>query len=168
MLQDLQSSLRAAEADVRWVAVPSIHLTLKFLGELDPAVLPRMTESLRAASLSEAGFSLRVHGLGAFPNLSSPRVVWCAVDGDMARLTAIQERVERTCAGFGFAPEERAFHPHLTLGRVQGKRNLQRLVDSIKHGSELESTFAVDHYNIYKSTLTPRGAIYDILETIPI
>ena len=168
MLEQMQAKLRTTGADVRWVAVSSIHLTLKFLGEIEPDVLPPLPEALRTASMGESGFSLLLRGLGAFPNLHGPRVVWCAVEGDTERLKRLQERVEQACAKFGFAPEGREFHPHLTLGRVQGKRNLQHLLEYIKVGSDLESAFAVDRYHVYKSTLTPKGAIYNVLETIPL
>jgi 2'-5' RNA ligase len=168
MLDEIEGKLRVTAADVRWVAVSSIHLTLKFLGEIDPAILPQLTDSLHAACTSEPAFSLCVRGLGAFPNLHNPRVIWCGVEGEVPRLLQLQLKVEQACSQLGFAPEERSFHPHLTLGRVQGKRNLQRLLDCIKIGSELECTIKADHFNVYKSTLTPRGAIYDILDTIPL
>jgi 2'-5' RNA ligase len=121
-----------------------------------------------SATGTPTGFSLRVHGLGCFPNLHNPRVVWCGVDGEIRQLEQLRFKVEQACSRFGFAPEERGFQPHLTLGRVQGKRNLQPLLDCIKIGSELECSFGVDHYDVYKSTLTPRGAVYSILETIPL
>ena len=168
MLEELQKKLRATGAEARWAAVSSIHLTLKFLGEIDPAVLPKLTESIRAASETEASFSLRLHGLGAFPDLRNPRVIWCGVEGDTHRLQQLQMKVEQACSDLGFPGEERGFHPHLTMGRMKGKKNLQRLLEYIKIGSELECTFDACRYNIYKSTLTPRGAIYDILESIPL
>ena len=69
---------------------------------------------------------------------------------------------------FGFPPEERAFHPHLTLGRVRGKRNLHRLVECIKITSVRETSFEVNGINVYKSTLKPDGAVYDVLERLPL
>ncbi len=166
MLEQNQGKLRATGADVRWVAVSSIHLTLKFLGEIDTALVPRLSDSLRAACDTQTSFSLRVHGLGCFPNLRNPRVIWCGIDGEIQLLGQVRSKVEQACSPLGFAPEERDFQPHLTLGRVQGKRNLRPLLDCIKIGSELECSFSVDHYNVYRSTLTPRGAVYDMLETI--
>jgi 2'-5' RNA ligase len=168
MLEEIQGKLRATGADVRWVAVSSIHLTMKFLGEIDPAILPQLTESLRGASASEPGFSLRLHGLGGFPSLRNPRIIWCGLEGETPQLQQLQTKVEQVCSHLGFAPKQREFHPHLTLGRVQGRRNLQPLLDCIKIGGEQECTFGVNNYNIYKSTLTPRGAIYSILESIPL
>ncbi len=166
MLERIQAKLRASEADVRWVSASSIHLTLKFLGEIDPELVPRLADSLRSATDVPAGFTLNVRGVGAFPNPRSPRVVWCGIEGEVQQLERIQTCVEHACSALGFAAEERPFLPHLTLGRVQGKRNLQRLSDCIRIGSELECNFKVDLYNVYKSTLSPRGAIYDVLETI--
>jgi 2'-5' RNA ligase len=166
LLGDLQGRMRPLGADVRWVAVPSIHLTLKFLGEIDPGLVTRLGEALRGSSAGELPFKLRLHGLGGFPNLRSPRVIWCGVEGDTERMIALQEKVEGACADLKFPPEDRPFHPHLTLGRVQGKRNLQQLLDYIKIAPDFEQVFDVDRYHLYKSVLTPRGAIYTILDTI--
>jgi 2'-5' RNA ligase len=166
MLDQLQGDLRDFRPDVRWVAIPSIHLTLKFLGEISPEILPEMAKSLEIAVETQRGFALRLYGLGCFPNNKNPRVIWCGIDGEAEQLSALHQSVETACASFGFAPENRAFHPHLTLGRVKGKRNLKPLLDCIKIGSDLECKFKADHFNIYKSTLTPQGAIYTVLKKI--
>jgi RNA 2',3'-cyclic 3'-phosphodiesterase len=166
MLGKLQKNLRAAEADVRWAAISSIHLTLKFLGEIDPAIVPNMALVFREISKSQTALRLRVHGLGSFPNQRNPRVVWSAVGGETDGLLKLQNEVEKACAEFGFVAEDRPFSPHLTLGRVKSKRNLQPLLDCIKIGSDLQCEFVADHFNIYKSTLKPQGAVYTILETI--
>ncbi len=166
MLEEIQAKLRSTGAGVGWVNVPSIHLTLKFLGEVDPETIPRLASALRTASEGQAGFTLRLHGVGGFPDLRSPRVIWCGVEGETQHLRRLQERVEDACIQLSFPSEGRDFHPHLTLGRVQGKRNLQSLLDYIKIGFELECSFRVDRYNLYRSTLAPRGAVYDVLEVI--
>ena len=166
MLSTLQDNLRSSKADVRWTSIPSIHLTLKFLGELDQAIVPRMAEELRAAVASEHRFPLRVGGLGGFPNLRSPRVIWCAVQDSNDNLLSLQRTVDAACVRLGQLPEERDFKPHLTLGRVTGKTNLHGLLECIKISPVLESAFTVDHFNIYKSVLQPRGAVYSVLEKI--
>jgi RNA 2',3'-cyclic 3'-phosphodiesterase len=166
MLSRLQQSLRAAEADVRWLAIPSIHLTLKFLGEIDPAIVPNLAEVFHEISKSGHALRLCIHGLGSFPNQKNPRIIWCAVSGDTDGLSKLQKEVENVCAKFGFPAEQRPFSPHLTLGRVRGKRNLQPLLDCIKIGSDLECEFIADHFNVYRSTLKPQGAVYTVLETI--
>lgn len=166
MLDQLQQILRKSAADVRWVAVPSIHLTLKFLGEVAPGLVPELARLLHQVSKLHGSISLRLFGLGCFPAHKNPRVVWCGVDGNTDKLRRLQMSVESACAELGFSPEERAFSPHLTLGRVKGKRNLQRLIDCIKIGSGLECTFDVDHFNVYRSQLTPEGAVHSVLEKI--
>ena len=166
MLGRLQQSLRVCRSDVRWAAISSIHLTLKFLGETNPENLPEFAKSIESAVKTQAGFELRLHGLGCFPNQRNPRVLWCGIDGETERLSELYQKVETACASSGFAPENRDFHPHLTLGRVKGKRNLQPLLDCIKIGSDLECKFKADHFNIYRSTLNSQGAVYAVLKTI--
>jgi RNA 2',3'-cyclic 3'-phosphodiesterase len=166
MLEQMQRELRGSAADVGWVAIPSIHLTLKFLGEVGPEIIPKLAESLQTACEPELSFELCIGGLGCFPNLNNPRVIWCGIDGDLDPLARIHRTVENVCSDFGFAPGDRAFKPHLTLGRVKGKRNLQPLKDCIKIGSGLECSFRASHINIYSSTLKPKGAVYAILNTI--
>lgn len=166
MLDQLQQSLRGFRAEVRWTAVQSIHLTLKFLGEIDPAVVPDLALELEKISGSEAEFTLKLQGLGCFPNPRNPRVIWCGVRGQVEPLSHLEQKVEATCSQFGFPAENRPFHPHLTLGRVNGKRNLQPLMDYIKIGSDLECSFKVDHFNVYRSILKPQGAEYSVLKAI--
>jgi 2'-5' RNA ligase len=166
MLDEMQKGIRRFGAEVGWVAIPSIHLTLKFLGEVDPAIIAKMAEALQSTAGSERSFDLRLRGLGCFPNLKNPRVIWCGIEGDMEALSGLQQLVERVCRSFGFPPEDRAFKPHLTLGRVKGKRNLQPLMECIKIGSGLEHSFRADHFNMYQSTLKPQGAVYTVLNTV--
>jgi 2'-5' RNA ligase len=166
MLDRMQKELQPCGAEVGWVAIPSIHLTLKFLGEVDPEIIPKLAQSLETASISERPFELTLRNLGCFPNPGNPRVIWCGIDGATDALLRLQRNVEATCEQLGFPPENRDFKPHLTLGRVKGKRNLQPLVDCIKIGSGLESCFKADRVNIYRSTLKPQGAVYSVLNTI--
>jgi len=165
-LKDLQAKLRSFGAEVGWTAASSIHLTLKFLGEIDPAVLPLLAQRLRAATASERPFSLSLHGLGGFPNLRAPRVIWCGLEGDLPMLESLQKDVESACVEAGLAPDERPFQPHLTLGRVKGKRNLQPLLDYIRIGGVFGQPFVAGEIHIYQSVLRPQGALYTVLETI--
>jgi RNA 2',3'-cyclic 3'-phosphodiesterase len=165
-LSELQSSLRTFRADVGWTAISSIHLTLKFLGEIDPGLVPRISSELRTASQGILPFRLTLRGLGGFPNLRNAGVLWCGVEGDTRELSALQKAVEQACAACGFVPEGREFHPHLTLGRVRGKTNLQPLLDYIRIAPDFEQPFVVDRYHVIRSVLTPRGANYTVLETV--
>jgi len=163
LLDQLQQPLRDSGADVRWTSIQNIHLTLKFLGEIDPGTVPALVEQLRDALATQSCFSLRLHGVGGFPDLRSPRVIWCGIEGDVERLKQLHKEVDRACAKAGFTPEQRPFQPHLTLGRVRGKRNLHRLLDCIRIGGDHESSFDVREVRLYQSSLTPHGSIYKML-----
>jgi len=166
VLGEMQQRLRSSRADVRWTSIQSIHLTLKFLGEVEPVRLPSLAEALRDSTRGESAFSLELRGWGGFPNLRSPRIVWCGIEGEISRLQALRQKVENTCGEFGFPPEVRRFRPHLTLGRVKSKRSLHQLTDCIRMGCDLAHQFVVTGFNIYKSNLSPKGATYEIKERI--
>ncbi len=166
ILERMQRHLKSSSAEVRWTKIPSIHLTLKFLGEIDPAIVPGMAKSLSEISGQVPGFDLRLCGLGSFPSEKSPRIIWCGIHGNTDFLSRLQEKVETVCADFGFSTENRLFRPHLTLGRVKGRGNLKPLMDSVAKGCDLECGFRADRFNIYKSVLKPDGAVYTVLETV--
>ena len=166
-LEAAQSGLRSIGADVRWTAVGSIHLTLKFLGEIDPAVLADLARALAGAAAVEP-FALKIQGLGAFPDLRGPRVVWCGLAGDTDALVRLQSAVETACVSLGFTPEQRPFHPHLTLGRVQGTRNLRQLAEYIRIAKAPDQEFGADRLEIYKSVLMPKGPVYTLLGRLPL
>jgi 2'-5' RNA ligase len=163
LLDRLQHPLRESEADVRWTSIDNIHLTLKFLGEADPAAMPGLVERLRGVVSPLVPFSLRLHGVGGFPDLRHPRVIWCGIEGNIEKLKLLQAAIETACAQGGFPAEPRPFQPHLTLGRVRGKRNLHRLLACIRISDDHEGTFEVREIGLYQSTLTPHGSIYKML-----
>jgi 2'-5' RNA ligase len=166
LLEQIQQDLRRHNAEVRWVAIPSIHLTLKFLGEVPAERMPRLAEALASGAIFTAPFELSLERLGCFPNVKNPRIVWCGVDGETDELARLQKQVDADCEGMGFPPENRQFKPHLTLGRVNGRWNLQPLLNHIKMGTDLRCVFRVDHFNVYRSVLKPQGAEYTVLHTI--
>jgi 2'-5' RNA ligase len=165
-LDALVRDLARHGADVRWGTGASIHLTLKFLGELDPELLPRLVSALRRRVRGVPPFELELQGVGGFPSLRSPRVLWCGLS-KQSWLSELHAGVEETCADFGYEPEQRDFRPHLTLGRVRGKRNLRPLVEHLTSAPlSVEGRFTVDHVDAYRSTLKRTGAVYDVLESI--
>jgi len=166
-LQTLVAELAATKADVRWVPPAGMHLTLKFLGAVEAAHLDRVHAALAAAVHEQAALQLRVRGLGAFPSLRRPRVLWVGLRG--AGLVELARLVEQTLEPLGFAPEPRPFAPHITLGRVGSLRGWERLEEVYK--GHLDDDFGdspVDLVTIYRSTLHPEGAIYSSLWTIPL
>jgi 2'-5' RNA ligase len=154
---------------VRWVRANSIHLTLKFLGDIHPDQVDDIAAVTAQVVRSEPLLTLRAAGLGAFPNQRNPRVIWVSIEGEVKRLTHIQTRLENDLVALGFARERRGFRAHLTLGRVKDKRNRQALIAAM---AELEmpefDSFDVTEIILYKSDLRPTGAIYTKLNRMPL
>jgi 2'-5' RNA ligase len=158
------------ERAVKWVDPDSIHLTLKFLGNIPAEKVPDIARAIGEASAEAKPFTLELQGLGAFPNLRSPRVVWVGVRGDVGLIVHLQKRIDQALIHLGFHAEHREFSPHLTLGRVRDKatnqerRSLGESMGSIK----LESSppFLVDEVCLMRSTLTSAGAIYNRLASV--
>lgn len=173
-LARLQERLKALDRDriVRWTSIEGVHLTLKFLGETPADRLDALEAGLRGAAARSGAFALRMEGVGCFPNTRRPRVVWAGVRGDLATLSALQERVERAIAPLGFPRENRAFSPHLTLGRArQGAppaalaalgAHMERVASAPERGPE----WRVAAVSLMRSDLRPSGAVYTQLAAV--
>jgi 2'-5' RNA ligase len=168
-LAKIQEELKRSRAGVRWVRPGSIHLTLKFLGNVHPAQIDDIAEVAAQVVRDEPVLTLVLAGLGGFPSQRNPRVIWVGIQGDVQRLTGIQARLEQDVVPLGFAPEQREFRPHLTLGRVKDKRNRQALIDAMASLKLPEfNSFDVTEIILYKSDLRPTGAIYSKLHRMPL
>lgn len=163
-----QRRLAAAGARVRWVAPDRLHLTLKFLGDLDEAAAAGLSAGLREAAARHEPFGLDVHGLGSFP-AREPRVVWAGCGGEVGRLVRLVRDVEACAQAVGVPPEPRPFTAHVTLGRVKGPggtRALARAVDGDK--TAVFGPFEVREIVLYRSDLSPEGPRYHRLEAFPL
>jgi 2'-5' RNA ligase len=170
-LSQLQDNLKRSEhTSVKWVDTGSIHLTLKFLGNIATETIPELTKVLSEAARGITPFHLELGEMGVFPNLRAPRVVWVGLRGETATLSVLQENIESALIPLGFPPENRAFSPHLTLGRVREKaspgerRSLGQAVASSKVASR--EPFPVDSLSLMRSTLTREGAVYSRLYSV--
>ena len=149
---------------VRWVDAENIHLTLKFLGDVESTRLPEVQRALAAACRESPAFALSLADAGAFPNLRRPNVIWVGLSGDLALATALAKKIDDACAALGFAPEERPFSPHLTLGRVKReaspaeRQGLGALIEGAKVAAN--EPMPVERVNLMKSELRPTGSLY--------
>jgi 2'-5' RNA ligase len=167
-LRQLKAELKSAGHDfVKWVAPEGIHLTLKFLGNISAQKVAEITRVMEEASQGLAPFQLNISGLGAFPNLRQPRVLWLGVGGEADKLVALQQRIDTGLVPLGFAQEMRAFSPHLTLARLrertspQDRRDFGELV--MKTPVEVNYKVGVDSVSLMRSQLLPSGAVYSRL-----
>ena len=149
---------------VAWVAPQNLHLTLRFLGEIDAAAVEAVKGRL-AAPLETPAFDVGLSGLGTFPPAGPPRVVWLAVSGGAKGLSDVSVEVDSRLAGLGLPKEERGFHAHLTLGRV--KRPVgSRLSEAIAAAGAADAgRCLVDHVTLFESRLAPSGATYSVIAT---
>ena len=168
-LAAIQQQLIRSRSGVRWVKPGSIHLTLKFLGNILPAQVDDIAAAAALAVREEAPINLCAGGIGAFPSERKPRVIWVGLGGDIERLANIQAGLEKALEPLGFAREGRGFRPHLTLGRVRDRHRLQSLIEAM---STLElpefNSFDANEIILYKSDLRPTGAIYTKLHRMPL
>jgi 2'-5' RNA ligase len=154
---------------IRWAANDSLHLTLKFLGETPIDRVDAIIEAMQAAS-TQSPFALNIEGLGGFPDLRMPRVVWLGVTGDVAALHQLRDAVERTVAPLGFPTEARAFSPHLTLGRARpqaSKQHIAQIGEQLR-GMTIErlGSWDVSTLVLMRSDLQPRGAVYSVVSEV--
>ncbi len=164
---ELEASIRKQrEFSVKWVDPESIHLTLKFLGNVTSGTVTQLTDVMTASAAGTAPFRLEVSGTGVFPNPQRVRVVWVGVKGDVSVLTQLQQRLDKGLAALGFPMENREFSPHLTIGRVRdetGPTERQALGKLIASTEFTGGVFPVDGYSLMRSVLTRQGAIYSQL-----
>jgi RNA 2',3'-cyclic 3'-phosphodiesterase len=159
--------LRPLAAGVAWVARDNVHLTLKFLGEVETARLGEIERALAAAAGGEPVFELTIQGLGAFPSRTRPRVLWAGAAAGAPEAASLAGRVDDATAGLGVAREMRPFAAHVTLGRVREPRANPRLADALT-STESFGGQRVARVSLMRSELSPRGARYTELAAIPL
>lgn len=160
--------LRATIGGVAWTRPAHLHLTLKFLGDVDVELIPALAERLRAVAAATPPFTLRVVGVGAFPGLARPRVLWVGVESPV--LPALGDAVERACRAEGFAAEPRALRPHVTLGRVRagGRSGHPDLAFLASDGGHELGSSPVSELVLFRSELRSGGAHHHALATLPL
>jgi 2'-5' RNA ligase len=168
-LWETAGPLRTAGYPVRWVAPDGLHLTLKFLGDVQPDREPQVVAAIGTAVQGARRFTLPVRGFGAFPSPSHPRVVWAGCE-PVPALELLQHRVEQELEQLGFPLEGRAFHPHLTLGRAQRDaragafRDLESRMDALAFDGEV----TVESVDLMESQLARDGARYTRRHAAPL
>lgn len=159
-----QARLQPSCPALKWVRADQVHLTLKFLGEVRDRLLPEIGEALDRLAVGCPPFEIAVESLGAFPPAGSVRVIWAGIRDSEHRLETCQRQCDEYLGRLGFAPENRAFSPHLTLARAKSPMPGREIREAIRR--EASTRFGVqlvEGVTFYQSTLTPRGPIYQVL-----
>lgn len=164
---DLQKHLEEAGAMARWTRPEQLHFTLRFLGEISVAQVARVKVAAREAAGKIDPFSITLHGLGAFPSLQRPQVVWIGVEQGKEPLQALAGLLQQALARQRFPAEPKSFRPHLTLARVKSTRNWGELVRALgAFKDEGIGTQRVDSLVVFESHLSPKGPRYTPLEEV--
>lgn len=169
---DLQDDIKTALAGlgqglpgVRWLRPEHLHLTIRFIGEVDAQLYTAIREGLTGQGLSP--FRCRLQGVGSFPPRGKPRVIWAGVEAEAA-LTSLQAKVEMDLRRLGVSPEERLFVPHITLARPKDITQAAAANYLTVHHSFQTRPFTIQAFHLYSSLLTASGAIHTLEHSYPL
>lgn len=153
--------LREVCPEVRWVEVSQLHVTLHFFGLITPEDRIKISRIIRPIASQTKPFEILLKGVGAFPNVSRPRVIWIGVEGETENFKNLHQWIEKELENSGFPIEFREFKPHVTVGRVGKGKKFDRI-----HGVSFGPTTAkkVEEIVLFQSHLTPEGARYEPIE----
>lgn len=161
----IQERLKASGANVSWTRSEGMHLTLKFLGnDVEEKRILEIETALSRATIGIRPFFLNITGMGTFPDIKRPRVIWIGIRESTDNLARLQRGLERELENIGFQREERGFTPHITLGRIRSPKNIEKLLNLIEKEKDIWLYgFDVIDVKLMRSELRPTGAIYSEL-----
>ena len=164
-----QEGFQGSGLSIRWVRKEGIHLTLKFLGDIDRDDIEKIRAAMERVAKAFSPFTLRGEGVGVFPDLKRPRVVWVGVSGDVEPLRGFQRDLESQLDSLGFPREKRSFSGHLTMGRVKGRLERTKLSGVLEGlGDFRTESFTALSVVLFQSDLRPEGAVYSRLAEVPL
>ena len=166
LLTSTQEELRKYIRGASWVKRGNIHLTLKFLGDVAPNQISVIKNVIEQVTDTRSPFSMELGGIGAFPNLSRPRIIWAGVKTGADEVAAIAREIDVGLGRHGYERDKKSFRPHLTLARLKRRVNLKPLVDVFQHYDTINGArMIVKQIRLVQSNLRRSGAVYTPLET---
>jgi len=167
-LREVLGRYRSEDWPVKWARPDGLHLTVKFLGAVEPERLVEIEGALGGASVGTPALPFSLVELGAFPGFARARVIWAGLESGAA-LELLVDRVERACASLGFPLEGRPFRPHVTLGRVrEGARLPASAIQALEHTAMPAASYVADRMVLYESKTGPGGSAYVVRATFPL
>jgi 2'-5' RNA ligase len=161
-LERLKESIMATGVPMKPVETQNLHITLRFIGEVPLGTVEEIAGLLRRIRYPR--FRIHLKGLGAFPSISRPRVIWVGVEEGGEDLARLHDIIEKELATIGIPPERQKFHPHVTLARLKGARGISSLIRLLQELADTEvGEVEVQSIRLKKSTLTRSGPIYETL-----
>jgi 2'-5' RNA ligase len=166
-IRTAQQSWQIVAPDIRWTKVENLHLTLRFLGEITESQIDPIYHCMQQAATGISPFTLTIEGMGVFPNLSRPRVLWLGIGEEKEVFQTLYTALDTCLQSLGLPSEDRSYTPHLTLARLKSlyrKPELQRLIEQSRQYSF--DSMTVHHIDLIRSQLHPKGAVYTQLRTV--
>jgi 2'-5' RNA ligase len=163
LLAGVRDRLESAHADVRWEPDGKLHCTLNFLGDTREEVLPDIVSALEGIASSTPLFPIRYSGLGCFPDKREPRIIWVGMEDANGILQRLAQTVETRMEALGFKPEQRIYHPHVTLGRVKSSRRMRELLAMMETVTFESCPAFLREIELVKSELKARGSVYTMV-----
>jgi len=169
IIQNIIDSLRKSNSDVRWVKPNNLHVTLKFLGEIPEKKIEIVKDILRKISNKTPSIPTKLTPVNVFPHQQKPRVIWIGLEDREARIGKLATELENALSALGLPKEKKGLQAHITLGRLRSLKNTNSLMNKLQEASLIyPSEFTITHITLFRSTLTPEGSIYDVLEKLPL
>ncbi|MBN2356224.1 RNA 2',3'-cyclic phosphodiesterase [candidate division KSB1 bacterium] len=165
-LAHLQDELKPLGRGVSYTRPAGIHLTLKFLGDVEAVRIDEIARGVQIAAGGINAFPIQLKDVGAFPNFRRPRVFWVGVHEPSGRLSQLQNNIEVELDALGWAREQRPFSPHLTVGRVKSFQNMEEIIEKFQAHSFPQQQFIAAEVTVMRSELKPSGAEYTPLKII--
>jgi 2'-5' RNA ligase len=162
-LAKIQHLLMQTGADLKLVETENIHVTMRFLGEISPNMVDKIFEEMK--KLQFTPFIIQLKGVGVFPSLNYPRVVWAGITEGANKLQSVFEQLEPKIRTLGFAADSKGFSPHLTIARVRSAKNKPQLADFVERNVDCDfGTIKADCLFLKRSVLSPKGPTYSTLK----
>ena len=167
-LSDCISRIKQHHGDIKWVRTEGLHITLKFLGDIQPGRVEEIASSLSQIGSACPAFEISIEGAGAFPGMQRPRIIWTGIRQGAEELIRLASQIDGAMETFGFEPEGRPFKPHITLGRVRSPKNIRETMEAVKNQTGIFGTFRANAIILMQSVLKPTGAEYTPLHQFQI
>jgi 2'-5' RNA ligase len=162
----MQDALRKQIRQASWVKAGNIHLTMKFLGEVEGSRLATIEGAVEQVARNHSPFTLQVGGIGAFPNLTRPRVIWAGIKVGASEVSTLTREINLELNRCGYPLDEKKFNPHLTIARIKSRVDLRPFVHMFDQYEEIDNASMIVHeITLVRSQLHPKGAIYTPLKS---
>ncbi len=160
-LQDIQQAFRESRDRITWVRPQGMHITLKFLGDIEEGSIPEIGARMQKAGDNIEPFVIHLLGAGVFPGMKKPRVLWAGIREGAEDLKKIQEDLDSRLEDLGFPISIRPFSPHITIGRIKDIRDPRWFAAQMeKHGDTEIGSMRAESIHLFESRLRPDGAVY--------